>query len=253
MDDNPEEATTASLSTRIIVGRLQKMMKSAAYGYINIFIIAGCAIATFLYMIFCMTPHDPAESKFYSGLYTQYFMFFLFLVFVLFVRIFAQLYTSRNLNNAFNLVILDQHVSPLNALVLLFYLCISFATVLFISADDGIYLPVQYFNLQFLIFLHLVYLLPKMVELSLFICIYIILTNAKIPSKKVKYDERVREKCDECVICKDKFEDGNVIRMLKCKHYFHGSCIEEWNKVNSMCPLCKRIILDGSSIREIVK
>ena len=45
-----------------------------------------------------------------------------------------------------------------------------------------------------------------------------------------------------CTICYDKFEDDNLIRVLKCKHYFHNKCIEKWLiECENTCPICKKI------------
>ena len=40
-----------------------------------------------------------------------------------------------------------------------------------------------------------------------------------------------------CVICLEDSTD-NTIR-FKCGHYYHKTCIAEWNKINNLCPICK--------------
>lgn len=36
---------------------------------------------------------------------------------------------------------------------------------------------------------------------------------------------------DRCMICLEDFMPDEVIRMLKCSHDFHSSCVEKWLKV----------------------
>ena len=44
----------------------------------------------------------------------------------------------------------------------------------------------------------------------------------------------------ECVICKETFNEKNVVRILHCKHIFHPQCIDIWFKDNKICPICKK-------------
>lgn len=44
----------------------------------------------------------------------------------------------------------------------------------------------------------------------------------------------------ECAVCINKFEDSEALRLLpRCKHAFHSSCIDQWLKSHSSCPLCR--------------
>ncbi|KAG7952740.1 hypothetical protein I3843_12G073500 [Carya illinoinensis] len=44
----------------------------------------------------------------------------------------------------------------------------------------------------------------------------------------------------ECSICLSEFVEGEGIRVLvRCKHGFHGQCIEEWLSSRSSCPTCR--------------
>lgn len=48
-------------------------------------------------------------------------------------------------------------------------------------------------------------------------------------------------KCDECAICKEKFENDTIIKILPCKHIFHSECIGQWLKnYHHKCPLCRQ-------------
>ncbi|CAG78490.1 hypothetical protein B0I72DRAFT_132247 [Yarrowia lipolytica] len=45
---------------------------------------------------------------------------------------------------------------------------------------------------------------------------------------------------DTCAICIEQLEDCDEIRVLKCNHVFHFSCITPWmTNRNASCPLCK--------------
>ena len=43
-----------------------------------------------------------------------------------------------------------------------------------------------------------------------------------------------------CVICLDNFEEGDVLRVLPCRHEFHQPCVDRWFKEGrQFCPMCK--------------
>jgi hypothetical protein len=43
----------------------------------------------------------------------------------------------------------------------------------------------------------------------------------------------------ECSICIKKFIQGEIIRLLKCKHIFHDACLLPWLDKHSQCPNCR--------------
>lgn len=45
---------------------------------------------------------------------------------------------------------------------------------------------------------------------------------------------------DVCSICLLDFRNEEKIHRLKCKHFFHKICIQDWRKVKKKCPLCGR-------------
>jgi hypothetical protein len=59
----------------------------------------------------------------------------------------------------------------------------------------------------------------------------------KIPVKpfhKALFDDNLN-----CIICMDKFEEGEQIKQLLCGHIFHGDCIDKWLEKEKKCPFCK--------------
>ena len=51
-------------------------------------------------------------------------------------------------------------------------------------------------------------------------------------SLKAKEEEKV------CSICLLDFEEDQEIHLLRCKHFFHKVCIQDWLKIKKKCPLC---------------
>ena len=47
---------------------------------------------------------------------------------------------------------------------------------------------------------------------------------------------------EECIICQDKFQNKEKIRILPCEHCFHVQCIDQWLIENKTCPCCKKEI-----------
>jgi plasmid rolling circle replication initiator protein Rep len=45
-----------------------------------------------------------------------------------------------------------------------------------------------------------------------------------------------------CVICQEKPDFGDVLRLLQCNHTFHIECIDTWFCDNKICPVCKQAI-----------
>lgn len=43
----------------------------------------------------------------------------------------------------------------------------------------------------------------------------------------------------QCMICLSEFEAGEEVRGLPCSHVFHASCVDEWLRRCTDCPICK--------------
>ncbi|KAJ3210185.1 hypothetical protein HK099_008350 [Clydaea vesicula] len=66
--------------------------------------------------------------------------------------------------------------------------------------------------------------------------------------KKIKLKNSLKEQtninnshldsADCCAVCIAEFVKGVKIRTLKCKHYYHKSCIDKWFVQHRKCPLC---------------
>ncbi|OMJ23939.1 RING finger protein 44, partial [Smittium culicis] len=48
-----------------------------------------------------------------------------------------------------------------------------------------------------------------------------------------------------CSICLADYEQDSVLRLMVCGHHFHKECLDEWLKINRICPLCKNDCLGG--------
>lgn len=49
-----------------------------------------------------------------------------------------------------------------------------------------------------------------------------------------------RDGMDICPICCEEFQEDVEVKCLPlCHHIFHSSCIDEWLKMNCLCPMCR--------------
>jgi hypothetical protein len=72
-------------------------------------------------------------------------------------------------------------------------------------------------------------------------------TQEKKPYIKLCVDEKtvsnnMVDKKDMCAICVSAFEFGEKITEVKCNHSFHTSCLSEWVKYKSNCPVCRHVV-----------
>lgn len=53
------------------------------------------------------------------------------------------------------------------------------------------------------------------------------------------------EEADKCAVCLGEYEDGEDVKELPCMHMFHTECVDQWLKLNRICPVCKNSIREG--------
>jgi len=41
-----------------------------------------------------------------------------------------------------------------------------------------------------------------------------------------------------CTICLEEFHEGDNLRVLRCAHVFHATCVDHWLSHSATCPLC---------------
>jgi Ring finger domain len=59
---------------------------------------------------------------------------------------------------------------------------------------------------------------------------------------------------ESCAICLEYLEDDDDIRELRCRHYFHQPCIDQWLTARrGQCPLCKRDCVDSEPRRRSIE
>ncbi|KAF9678730.1 hypothetical protein SADUNF_Sadunf07G0065900 [Salix dunnii] len=63
-------------------------------------------------------------------------------------------------------------------------------------------------------------------------------TIASLPSINYKAGSSQNGCNDSCVICRLDYEDGETLTLLSCKHSYHSECINNWLKINKVCPVC---------------
>jgi hypothetical protein len=54
--------------------------------------------------------------------------------------------------------------------------------------------------------------------------------------------QNANEDSEDCIICCCEMEDSMKKMVLKCKHKYHDTCLFDWLKVKTTCPMCRRNI-----------
>jgi hypothetical protein len=64
----------------------------------------------------------------------------------------------------------------------------------------------------------------------------------KIPTSSYKnITQELREKNENCPVCREEFCDNDEVRTLKCSHIFHTDCVDNWLTNHShKCPCCRQ-------------
>lgn len=58
-----------------------------------------------------------------------------------------------------------------------------------------------------------------------------------------KYSKKIYKEQDECPICKEMYQEEEVIKELHCGHIYHTECIERWLELEKKCPCCNTEII----------
>lgn len=66
--------------------------------------------------------------------------------------------------------------------------------------------------------------------------------NDKNKNIEIDIKPRLVKHTKRCSICQEKITSGQQTIHLKCKHYFHYECINEWVKHKTSCPNCRKEI-----------
>jgi hypothetical protein len=64
----------------------------------------------------------------------------------------------------------------------------------------------------------------------------------RIPCKvynQIQKLDKYKDFDSNCPICYDEFLGGDMVRVLKCSHFYHQACVDGWLKQKNSCPLCK--------------
>lgn len=56
-------------------------------------------------------------------------------------------------------------------------------------------------------------------------------------------DETIIMPDERCPICLESFDKQTTGNKIECEHIFHKSCIVEWLKKNTTCPVCRKNII----------
>ena len=59
-----------------------------------------------------------------------------------------------------------------------------------------------------------------------------IIMNSSVSVNKKKEEDIL------CVICQENMKENEVIRTMKCSHFFHIECIDQWLTNHKTCPVC---------------
>ncbi|XP_038707295.1 RING-H2 finger protein ATL16-like [Tripterygium wilfordii] len=72
--------------------------------------------------------------------------------------------------------------------------------------------------------------------------------------KKSHHEEEQEEsRNNDCVICLDKFEEGELCRVLdRCNHVYHRFCIDKWLFKDTHCPLCRSSVCHERTVDDRV-
>ncbi|KAF5751257.1 putative RING-H2 finger protein ATL5F [Tripterygium wilfordii] len=70
---------------------------------------------------------------------------------------------------------------------------------------------------------------------------------------KSHHEEEEDSNNNDCVICLEKFEEGELCRVLNgCKHVYHQFCIDKWLFNDVHCPICRSSVRGERTVEDEV-
>ncbi|XP_054717923.1 E3 ubiquitin-protein ligase RNF115-like isoform X2 [Uloborus diversus] len=66
----------------------------------------------------------------------------------------------------------------------------------------------------------------------------------EIPMVEISQDQV--DKNLQCTVCMEDFKLDELVRRLSCDHHFHNDCITPWLELHGTCPICRKLLNDGS-------
>ncbi|EOA30992.1 hypothetical protein CARUB_v10014137mg [Capsella rubella] len=72
-------------------------------------------------------------------------------------------------------------------------------------------------------------------------------TIASLTSKRYKDGDNQNGTNESCVICRLDYEVDDDLILLPCKHSYHSECINNWLKINKVCPVCSAEVSTSTS------
>ncbi|CAI9096108.1 OLC1v1032185C1 [Oldenlandia corymbosa var. corymbosa] len=63
------------------------------------------------------------------------------------------------------------------------------------------------------------------------------------------FDGGCRSGMTDCVFCLNRFQDGDRVRTLACRHVFHKHCFDGWlDQLKFDCPLCREPLVEDERV-----
>ncbi|CAF1971877.1 unnamed protein product [Rotaria magnacalcarata] len=61
----------------------------------------------------------------------------------------------------------------------------------------------------------------------------------RLPTMTYRKTSKSSSTDEKCAICLSEYKNGETVKRLRCKHFFHPNCIDPWLKTSTQCPICR--------------
>ncbi|KJE95138.1 hypothetical protein CAOG_05621 [Capsaspora owczarzaki ATCC 30864] len=68
-------------------------------------------------------------------------------------------------------------------------------------------------------------------------------SNTPTLSSPLASSAAMHEEVEECQVCRQAYDDGELVKTLPCFHRYHSACIDPWLLTKGQCPVCHTSIL----------